>query len=509
MPAPALVTSLVVTVSLAAGCAATPPRAAALPPASSSPSTTTAAARGAVGERPAICAHPPAGPARPPVGAVVVDPAVPGDLSVKTNAKPAGTTFWLAPGTHSLGGGPYMQVIPKDGDVYLGAPGAVLDGHGITRYAFTQHARNVTIRYLTVRGFNPPRNEGVVNHDSGDGWVIRDDVIRNNHGAGLLAGAHQQVIGNCLADNGQYGMNAFQAGGGITKLLVQGNEIVGNNADDLEATQPGCGCTAGIKFWAVDGADVRDNWVHGNRAAGLWADTNNNDFLIENNWIEDNDSEAVNYEISYNLVLRNNTIRRNAVRKGTSFATRKDEFPVGTVYVNSSGGDARVQARTDRIEIYGNLFDHNWSGITAFEDANRFCNSPVNTSRKACTRVGPDTAACVQPGISAEPLYSDCRWKTQRVTVHDNTFVFDPSTVGCPNGLCGWMALLANTGTKPDWSPYRGSTVSDAVTFRQDNLWAHNTYLGPWRFMVHDTSRVLDFDGWRDSPYRQDTGSTS
>jgi len=452
--------TVLLVASLTAGCASAPPPATASPPASpssaSTPSATLTAARGAVGVPPAVCDHPPAGPATPPGGAVRVDPAVVGDLSAKTAANPAGTTFWLAPGVHSLSGGPFAQVIPKDGDVYLGAPGAVLDGHGVARYAFTQHAADVTIRYLTVRNFAAPRNEGVVNHDSGNGWVIRDNVIRNNRGAGLMAGAHQQVIGNCLADNGQYGMNAYQPGGGIRDLLVQGNEIVGNDADDIEASQAGCGCTGGIKFWAVDGADVRDNWVHGNRSVGLWADTNNNDFLIENNWIEDNDSEAVNYEISYNLVLRNNTIRHNTVRKGSSFAVRKDDFPVAAVYLNGSGGEPRVPARIDRVEIYGNLFDRNWSGITAFEDANRFCNSPVNTSRKACTRVEPAIGACVQPGIASEPLYGDCRWKTQRVTVHDNTFVFDPSVVGCPNGLCGWMALMANTGTKPDWSPYKG-----------------------------------------------------
>jgi hypothetical protein len=207
--------------------------------------------------------------------------------------------------------------------------------------------------------------------------------------------------------------------------------------------------------------------------------------------------------------LRHNTIRHNTVRKGTAFALRKDGFPVGAVYLNGSGGEGRVPARTDRVEVYGNLFDRNWSGITAFSDANRFCTSPVNTSRGACTRLVANTSDCVQPGISTEPLFSDCRWKTQHLAVHDNTFVFDPSAVGCPNGLCGTMALLANTGTTPDWSPYRGSTVQDAVTFRQDNVWSHNVYVGPWRFVVHDTTRRVDFNGWREGPYRQDAGSIS
>ena len=30
------------------------------------------------------------------------------------------------------------------------------------------------------------------------------------------------------------------------------------------------------------------------------------------------------------------------------------------------------------------------------------------------------------PAIAGEPLYADCRWKTQRVDIHDNTFAFDP-----------------------------------------------------------------------------------
>jgi len=107
-----------------------------------------------------------------------------------------------------------------------------------------------------------------------------------------MAGARQQVRGNCLRNNGQYGMNAYQAENGIVDLVVEGNEIDGNNTEDWEAKAPGCGCTGGVQFWSVDGADIRNNWVHDNHGAGLWGDTNNNDFLIEENYIEDNDAEA-------------------------------------------------------------------------------------------------------------------------------------------------------------------------------------------------------------------------
>ncbi|MGW3040382.1 right-handed parallel beta-helix repeat-containing protein [Kitasatospora sp. NPDC001159] len=454
-----------------------------------------------------VCASPAAGPADAPAGAVTVDPAVVGDLAAKTKSSPPNTTFWLRPGTHRLEPDRYAQVIPKDGDSYLGAPGAVLDGGKTNQYAFGGTAGDVAVRYVTVQGFVAPQNEGVVNHDSADGWVIEHATIQNNSGAGLMAGARQRVRANCLRGNGQYGLNAYKAGAPVSDLVVEGNEITGNNTDDWERRQQGCGCTGGVKFWAVNGADVRGNWVHDNRGAGLWADTNNNDFRIEDNVLEANDGAALIYETSYNAVIRNNTIRRNNWVEGRRAADRGDNFPYPTVYLSESGGEPRVPARTDKIEIDRNVLEDNWSGITLWENADRFCNSPANTSSGVCTLLVKNTDRCAQPTIATAPLYADCRWKTQRVDIHDNRFVLDPSVVGC-TVKCGLMAVLANYGTYPDWSPYKGEPVADAITGKQQNRWHDNAYLGPWSFVAHDPSRTLDFEQWRAAPYQQDTGST-
>ncbi len=456
----------------------------------------------------AVCDKQVAGPASAPAGAVVVDPAVDNDLDDKTAANPAGTTFWLAPGMHTLGMKKFGQVIPKDGNIYIGASDAVIDGRGVNRYAFTGKAINVTIRNLTIQGFVAPRDQGVVNHDSSDGWVIENNTIQRNKGAGLMAGAHQRVRHNCLRENGQYGMNAYKAGNTIVGLVVENNEIVGNNTDDWGTKVPGCGCTGGIKFWAVNGADVRFNWIHSNRGAGLWADTNNNDFLIERNVIEANDGEAIFYETSYNLVLRGNTIRGNTMVKGKKFADRRDKFPVGTIYLSESGGEPRIPARTDKIEIYDNVLQNNWSGITVWENADRFCNSPANTSAGYCTRLVSSSKDCAQPGIATNPLYNDCRWKTQRVDVHHNIFTFDPATVGCPDGMRGRMAVLSNYGTYPRWSPYKAHLVSKAISFEQNNVWRNNSYIGPWEFTPVDVGQSLKTVEWQDAPYRQDVDST-
>ena len=275
-----------------------------------------------------------------------------------------------------------------------------------------------------------------MNHDSGDGWVIEYNTIQENRGAGLMAGAHQQVRGQLPAQQRPVRDQRLPTRNKIVGLLVEDNEIVRQQHRRLRGEAiPGCGCSGGIKFWSVNGADVRGNWIHGNQGPALWADTNNNDFLVEGNLIEDNDGEALFYETSYNLVLRDNVLRRNALPAGKAYAARQDNFPIPAVYLSESGGEPRIPARTDKIDIYDNDFTGNWSGITAWENADRFCNSPANTSTDSCTRLVDDPANCVQPAIARPPLYDDCRWKTQRVDIHDNTFTASTPGVGCARRL--------------------------------------------------------------------------
>jgi Right handed beta helix region len=493
----------------------------AAPPTTTAPSTTTVPTTTAATTTSTPAPQPPAGsptpvcgqaslnggPASAPAGAVTV---AAGDNS-GVNFGRAGTTFWFEPGVHTLGSGVFSQIIPADNTTFVGAPGAVLDGQHVNYFAFTQRASNVTIRYLTIRNFAALNNEGVVNHDSGNNWVIEHNTITNNDGAAMMAGAGQKIIGNCLKDNGQYGLNAYQAGNHITGLVVEGNEFVGNNTGNWEARIQGCGCSGGMKFWAVSGANVRNNWIHHNHGTGLWADNNNNDFLIEGNLIEANEGMGIFYEISYNAIIRGNTLRNNAWVTGREFANRGDNFPVGAIYLSEAGGDTRVPARTSSMEITGNTFTNNWGGVVGWENSDRFCNSPAAVTHDCTLVLGADrTATCSQPAIASEPLFSNCRWKTQRLDIHHNTFAFDPTKVdgGCPTAYCGRSALFANYGSYPDWSPYKARVVQEDITFNQNNRWHDNTYTGPWRFVPYETGRDLTLTQWQAAPYNQDAGST-
>ncbi len=448
------------------------------------------------------------GPATAPAGTVVV-PAGDNSATLGSNwtLKP-NTTYWIAPGVHTLGTSQFGQIDPQNGDTFIGAPGAVFDGQGKNASLLDTDVTNVTVEYLEVRNFNASHDQGVVNHDSGDGWTVEHNYIHDNHGAALMTGSNNRIAYNCLDHNGQYGINA--AGGTPSNLVLDHNEISRNDTDNVEAQISGCGCTGGVKFWQVNGATVIDNYVHDNLSVGLWADTNDRAFDIEGNYISGNWGEGLLYELSYNAHIDNNTFVNNAWGKGPT----NPGFPTGAIYISESGGDARVAGgKFADFDVSGNIFNNNWSGVIEWENADRFCNSPNNSSTGVCTLVNPSVAtlsSCNANNIPNQPYYSDCRWKTQNISVHDNTFNTTPSAIpGCSFSKgCGFNGVFSNWGSSPSWSPYQGPKVENAITLGQNNRFFNNTYTGAWHFMPMDQSHSLTFSDWRAAPWNQDSNST-
>jgi len=70
------------------------------------------------------------------------------------------------------------------------------------------------------------------------------------------------------------------------------------------------------------------------------------------------------------------------------------------------------------------------------------------------------------------------------------------------------MAILANWGTYPDWSPYKGEVVQQAIARNQQVRWYDNQYQGQWSFVVAEVSQVVPQGGWQAAPWSQDQGST-
>ena len=273
-----------------------------------------------------------------------------------------------------------------------------------------------------------------------------------------MLGSDGKLIENCLRDNGQYGFNAYHADG-VKDVVLNGNEIAGNNTDDWEKRQPGCGCTGGGKFWETHGAKITDNYVHDNKGVGLWADSNNVGFRFEGNYISDNDAEGIMYETSYNAVIVNNTFVRNALVKGPT----NPGFPASAIYLSESGSDSRVKGRTTRhFELRAMCSPTtgraSWPGRTRIGSPAR-PPTPAPASARWSTHPSPPS-----PRVRRSPRSRSSRSSTtaggRRRTSwwKATTFAIDPSKIpGCnPSTGCGFNGLFSNYGTYPRWSPYHG-----------------------------------------------------
>jgi Right handed beta helix region len=453
------------------------------------------------------------GPAIRPVGAV----SVPAGDDSQIDWKRPHATYWFAPGIHTLGPGKYSQIQPGAGSTFIGAPGAILDGRQVNYYAFTGNAPTVTISHLTIEKFGTPGgdfNQGVVNASSAPGWTIDHTTIQDNAGAGVMLGSRDILRYDCLLKNQQYGFNAYSVRG-PDALTLADNEIADNDTYNWEQRDPGCGCSGGGKFWNVDGANVVGNWVYGNHNVGIWADTNNRGFNISDNYFQDNYAEALIYEISYNARIAGNIFVRNAIGAGPS----SPGFPTPAIYISESGSDTAVATDYNRsFQITQNVFMNNWSGVILWENSNRFCGSPYNTSSGMCTLVDPAVAnirSCSKahlkhaaPGQTPD-YYDLCRWKTQNVDVDDNRFSFDPAAVGsdCTAARgCGYVGVFSEYGSDPPWSPYHGTAVEYHITFGQHNHFSGNVYHGPWKFMALADGETVSWSAWRDH-YGEDIDS--
>jgi hypothetical protein len=548
------------------------------------------------------------GPTSAPAGAVTVNPGT--DLNTVTAANAAGTTFYLTAGTHTFTSvGAFSQVQPKAGNTYVGAPGAKLDGQNVAQYAFTGNAANVTIRYLEVMNFVCPFDEFVVNHNAGDNWLIEYCHIHHCGGAGVGIGTGTTLRNSWLHHNQQYGFSSYKdpVNDGLTPaintVLIDHCEIshCGDMRDeyDPDGTPTYRGRNGGCKFWDTSGIVFTNSWVHDTKGTALWADTNNIQTRVEGNLFEDNAGVAFMYEISYNFLVKDNTFRRNNLVGGLNNNLVGDSFPTGAIYISESGGDSRVGATYAASSITGNTFVNNWDDVVLWENSDRFCNSPANTSSKIYKPLGgtASLAVCNNPAaktltvtltsgspsftvtsgtledtdegrfatgtgvpgstrikfptdsngfakgvlsgtsgvltanatssgsitltlgggsINVAPGFSDCRWKTQNITVTGNTFdhnrteilggrnTANPDT----NVTSGRMAVFSQYGSFPSWSPYQGTTIQNVIATNQNNVWSSNTYRGPYRFLGKDTSNQFAYSSWQTTPYSQDAGST-
>ncbi len=218
----------------------------------------------------------------------------------------------------------------------------------VTPHAFISHANDVTINGITVENYATPAQEGAVSAQqpkdglAGERWLIEGIEVRGAHGAAVRTGEATVVRDSFLHSNGQMGLTS--AGG--TDVLIEGNEISNNNIAgfrwDWEA--------GGAKFTETVGLVVRDNFAHHNDGPGLWTDIDAYDTVYEGNTVSDNTGPGIFHEISYDAVIRGNTVTRNGFGKaewlwgaGILIAASRDVAVTNNLVADNADGIAGIQ----------------------------------------------------------------------------------------------------------------------------------------------------------------------
>lgn len=211
----------------------------------------------------------------------------------------------------------------------------------VTRHAFEGHAESVTVRGLVIEKYANPAQNGAVRGNSTRGWVVEENEIRLNHGVGIRIGHGMVVRNNKVLRNGQLGI------GGIgDDVLVEGNEIAYNNAAGFNWEWEG----GGTKFVRTTRLVVRGNHSHHNEGPGIWSDIDNIHTLYEGNRVESNRGMGIFHEISYDAVIRNNTVQGNGWGKSAWL-----------------WGAGILVAASPNVEVYGNVVKENADGIAAIQ----------------------------------------------------------------------------------------------------------------------------------------------
>lgn len=236
-----------------------------------------------------------------------------------------GNEFYLDPSTNQV----FIPFEARNRDIEI----------SVGRQAIVGETTDVTVSGLIIEKFANVFQSGAI--QAGTGWTISDNEVRFNHGIGIFSGAENLVVGNHVHHNGQMGL-AGQGRG----IVVDSNEISYNNTSGANWAWEG----GGTKWVRTTGLVVANNYSHHNHGPGLWTDGYNIHTLYHSNLVEDNYVQGIIHEISYDAVIRNNTVRRNGFGHEAS----------GSYW----GGGIEVW-QSPNVEVYNNLVEDNAHGIMA------------------------------------------------------------------------------------------------------------------------------------------------
>jgi len=265
---------------------------------------------------------------------------VPAGSSIQSaiDANPSGTTLCLS-GTYSA-----SSLSPKANDVLMGGK---LVGGGAA-HAISSSARGVVLDGVEITGYSPAHYDGAV-VINGSGWTVRRCYIHDNaRGAGIVWAntTGTRILGNRLIRNGEEGFASTSDSG----TVFSGNEVAWNNTSHQDWNDE----AGGGKFYKSTNLTVSNNYSHDNDGPGLWCDTNCYHVLFEGNRLVNNKAAGIDYEISYDAVIRNNVLSGNG------------SYHSSSVYYGAAG---ILIETSQNVQVYGNTSTRDGNGIVLLEES--------------------------------------------------------------------------------------------------------------------------------------------
>ena len=350
-------------------------------------------------------------------------------------------------------------------------------------------AGGVTVSYLDITHDISPGGAGVI--DSGAGWTITHNNIHDGYsdgtnipkagggymassagtgdGNGIVGGNESTIEYNCLSRMGNDAMYGFGA-----NQKFDYNEIYESSYQN----DPGCGCSAGAKWWGGLNADIVDNAFIDDGIGGsadIWLDNGNAGTNISGNYFDKAYGNAIADETGFNINITDNLFRDGGWGAGDGCG---DSNCVGAVNLNSSGGVNMPLSRyNNQVVISNNQFVNDWGGVDIWESGMRNCESsgegyPIDSAY--CSGGFPTTATAASGGHyyfshQTDSAHGGTTTLARPVSANSTTVVLQAAAAAAAaaaiNDQIGFAdPVKTTTSSKASVSTLRGSGIISAAS---------------------------------------------
>ncbi|RFA14642.1 hypothetical protein B7R22_07890 [Subtercola boreus] len=197
-----------------------------------------------------------------------------GTFSVDRSAKQL--TIGSSPSGHKVAGSTLGQAI------YVMAPGSVLQGFGVRRYA-TDYANRSALRLANI---NISARQLIVQ----DSAMIGINVENNNVVLDHVTVTRSGLLG--IGANASY------------SLVIKNSSVTGNNSEQFKPAP----VSGGIKITRTRGITITGNNTSNNFGSGIWLDESCYNATVTNNVSSGNQYTGIQMEISSNAIIANNDV---------------------------------------------------------------------------------------------------------------------------------------------------------------------------------------------------------